>query len=85
MPAGMMSAREDRRLLKTSIAFIVRLVAIGVVANIRYLDLGEGSQLAGPEIGEIALAPMYSLAVFWVAVFVPYLMQRVPGRTHQTK
>ena len=53
----MMSEREDRRLLKVSIAFIIGLIAIGIiVANIRYLDLGEGSQGAGPEIGQITMA-----------------------------
>lgn len=80
----MMSAREDRRLLSISIAFIVGLVAIGViVANIRYLDLGEGSQGAGPEIREIAMALMYALAVIWGIVFLIYLLRRKPGRRGQ--
>ncbi len=72
----MMSAREDRRLLKVSIAFIAGLVAIGIiVANIRYLDLGEGSQGAGPEIGEITMALMYALAIAGVAIFVLILFR----------
>jgi hypothetical protein len=77
----MMSAREDRRLLNVSIAFIVGLVAIGIiVANIRYLDLGEGSQGTGPEIREITMALMYALVVIWVIVFVIYLLRRKQGK-----
>jgi NADH:ubiquinone oxidoreductase subunit 6 (subunit J) len=80
----MMSAREDRRLLSISIAFIVGLVAIGIiVANIRYLDLGEGSPGLGPEIREIAMALMYALAIIWGIVFLIYLLRRKPGRRVQ--
>ncbi len=75
----MMSEREDRRLLKVSIAFIIGLVTIGIiVANIRYLDLGEGSQIGGPEIKEIVLALIYSLGVIWAIVLVVYLLRRKP-------
>lgn len=84
VPSGMMSAREDRRLLNVSIAFIVGLVAIGIiVANIRYLDLGEGSPGAGPEIREITMALMYALAIIWVIVFLIYLLRRKQGRRVQ--
>jgi len=84
VPSGMMSAREDRRLLYVSIAFISGLVAIGViVANIRYLDLGEGSQGAGPEIREITMALMYALAIIWVIVFVFYILRRKAVRQVQ--
>jgi hypothetical protein len=77
VPSGMMSEREDRRLLYVSIAFITGLVAIGIiVANIRYLDLGEGSQGAGPEIREITMALMYALAIIWVVVFLVYILRR---------
>ena len=80
----MMNAWEDRRLLNVSIAFIVGLVAIGIiVANIRYLDLGEGSASAGPEIREITMSLMYSLAVIWVIVFLAYLFQRKQGKRFQ--
>jgi hypothetical protein len=73
----MMSEREDRRLLYVSIAFITGLVAIGIiVANIRYLDLGEGSQGAGPEIRDITMTLMYALAVIWVIVFLVYFLRR---------
>ena len=83
----MMSAREDRRLLNVSIAFIVGLVAIGIiVANIRYLDLGEGLQGAGPEIREITTSLMYALAVIWIALFVVYILRhRVISRTQGAK
>jgi NADH:ubiquinone oxidoreductase subunit 6 (subunit J) len=81
----MVGAREDRRLLKISIAFPVGLVAIGVIiANIRYLDLGEGSQGSGPEIREITLALVYALAVIWVVVFMIYLLRRKPGGRTQS-
>ena len=76
----MMSEREDRRLLKVSIAFIIGLVTIGIiVANIRYLDLGERSQIGGPEIKEIILALIYSLGSIWAIVFVVYLLRRKPS------
>lgn len=84
VPSGMMSAREDRRLLYVSIAFITGLVAIGIiVANIRYLDLGEGSQGAGPEIREITMALMYALAIIWVVVFLVYILRRKTTRQVQ--
>ena len=73
----MMSAREDRRLLKVSIVFIVGLLAIGIiVANIRHLDLGQGSQGLGPEIREITMALMYALAIIWVAIFAYNLLKK---------
>jgi hypothetical protein len=77
----MMSAREDRRLLNISIAFVVGLLTIGlIVANLRYLDLGEGSQGLGPEIRDIAMALLYALAVIWTIVFLIYLLRRKKGR-----
>ena len=83
----MMSEREDRRLLKVSIAFIIGLFAIGIViANIRYLDLGGGSQTGRPDIREIILSMIYSLAVIWVIVFVIYMLRRKPRmRTEYVK
>ena len=76
----MMSAREDRRFLKVSIAFIVCLVAIGIiVANIRYLDLGQGSSGPAPEMTAIIMALIYALAIIGAALFVLILLRYKVG------
>ena len=80
VPTGMMSARENRRFLKVSIAFIVGLVAIGIiVANIRYLDLGQGSSGPGPEFTTIIMALIYALAIIGVALLVLILLRYKVG------
>jgi hypothetical protein len=76
----MMSEREDRRLLKVTIAFIIGLFAIGiVVANIRYLDLGQGSPTSGPEIAQITLALIYALGAIGAGIVVLFLIRRKVG------